>query len=108
MNAPVRLLLALAILIGGTTPLAAQVCCSAAAPLTCGDGQTYRLVYQTVYDQRQVTAYRVEYENVYDEQQVTSYRPVWETQVRESRYTVARPVFETSTREERYTVQRPV
>ena len=58
--------------------------------------QTYRLVYQTVYDQQQVTAYRIETETVYDEQQQTAYRPVYETEMRESRYMVARPVAETS------------
>jgi hypothetical protein len=30
--------------------------------------QTYKLVYQTVYDQRQVNAYRIETETVFDEQ----------------------------------------
>ena len=39
-------------------------CSSPAAPLTC-QGQEYRLVYQTVYEQHQVTAYRIEYETVY-------------------------------------------
>ena len=52
--------------------------------LNC-DGQTYRIVYQTVYDERQVTAYRVEYETVYEEQKVTSYRPEWETRTQERR-----------------------
>ncbi|HEV3136252.1 MAG TPA: hypothetical protein VGZ26_00085, partial [Pirellulales bacterium] len=48
----------------------AQECC-----------QTYRLVYQTVYDQQQVTAYRIETEVVYDEQQQTAYRPFYETEM---------------------------
>ncbi len=40
-------------------------------PMACAVSafaQEYRLVYQTVYDQQQVTAYRVENELVYDEQ----------------------------------------
>ena len=82
-------------------------CSSPAAPLTC-QGQEYRLVYQTVYEQHQVTAYRIEYETVYQELQETRYRPVWETATRECRYTVARPVIETSLREEHYCVSRPV
>ena len=82
--------------------------CPSSACLTCPTGQTYRIVYQTVYEQRQYTAYRIEYETVCDERQVTTYKPVWETAVRENRYTVARPVMETSEREETYTVQRPV
>ena len=77
-------------------------------PLPRSACQTYRLVYQTVYDQQQVTAYRIETETVYDEQQQTTYRPVYETEMRERRYTVARPVTETSEREERYRVMRPV
>ena len=62
-------------------------------PTAC---QTYRIVYQTVYEQQQFTAYRIEYETVCEERQVTSYKPVWETAVRENRYTVARPVMETA------------
>ena len=76
--------------------------------LACADGQTYRIVYQTVFEQQQVTAYRIDYETVIEERPVTTYKPVWETAVRENRYTVARPVVETAEREETYTVQRPV
>ena len=54
------------------SPASAQVCC----PSPC---QTYRLEYQTVCEQHQITAYRIEYETVCEERQVTSYRPVWET-----------------------------
>lgn len=86
----------------------AQVCCPASGCQTCADGQTYRIVYQTVCEQRQATAYRIECETVCEQRQVTTYKPVWETAVRENRYTVARPVFETAEREETYTVQRPV
>ena len=71
-------------------------------------GQEYKIVYQTVYEEKQQTAYRIEYETVYDEKPVTTYKPVWETATREVRYTVAKPVVETSEREETYTVQKPV
>ncbi|MGE0608655.1 MAG: hypothetical protein AB7O62_16290 [Pirellulales bacterium] len=69
---------------------------------------TYRLVYETVYDEREVTAYRMEYETVYDEQQVTAMRPVYETEMRQRRYKVAKPVCETTEREEHYSVLKPV
>ena len=108
MSAAVRFALALSVLLAATAPAAAQVGCPSSACLTCPSGQTYRIVYQTVYEQRQFTAYRVEYETVCEERQVTTYKPVWETAVRENRYTVARPVVETAEREETYTVQRPV
>ena len=72
-------------------------CCSLASAQDC---ETYKLVQQTVYDERQVTAFRIEHETVFDEQQVTVQRPVYETEVRERRYTFARPVTETSEREE--------
>lgn len=107
MNASVRFLLVLSFLLATASSVAAQDCPSTAC-LTCPTGQTYRIVYQTVYDQRQFTAYRIEYENVCEERQVTTYKPVMETAVRENRYTVARPVMETAEREETYTVQRPV
>jgi hypothetical protein len=96
-----RLSLTLTLLVLSAAPLQAQV--YQACP-----HQAYRLVYETVYDEREVTAYRVQHDTVYEERQVTSYRPVWETEMRERRYTVARPVQETSEREERYTVMRPV
>ena len=54
-----------------------------AAP--CGQPcQTYRLQYNTVYEEQQVTAYKIEVDTVYQERQVTSYRPVWETQTRDA------------------------
>ncbi len=86
----------------------AQVCCDLSGGPICADCQTYRIVYKTVCEPRQVTAYRIEHETIYEQRQVTSYKPVWETAVREKRYTVAKPVYETSVREETYTVQRPV
>ena len=73
---------------------------------TCGD--VYKIVCQTVYEERQVTAYRQECETVMENVEVTRQVPVWETQHRERRFTVTKPVTETSMREERYTVQRPV
>jgi hypothetical protein len=108
MNAPVRFLSALSVLIVLAAPAAAQVCCPPSTCATCIAGQTYRIVYKTVCEQRQYTAYRIEYETVCEERQVTTYKPVWETAVRENKYTVARPVIETAEREETYTVQRPV
>ena len=105
---PALLLVAQGVL---TAPAAAQsACTSCASPPGClvCQGQEYRLVYQTVYEQHQETAYRIEYETVYNQHQETRYRPVWETQTRECRYTVARPVVETAVREEHHTVCRPV
>ena len=94
--------------------LLGAIAASASAQTSCpscsayADGQTYRIVYQLVYEPRTATAYRVENETVFEERQITTYKPVWETAVRENRYTVARPVAETAEREEAYTVQRPV
>jgi len=52
----------------------AQCCGEAvAAPVTT---QTYRLDFQTVYDEEQVTAYRVTYETVYDTKTYTVQKPV--------------------------------
>jgi len=90
----------------GLTFLGAAANASAQEP--CSACQTYRVQYQTVFEDRQVTAYRIGYETVYDERQITTYRPTWETELRERRYTVATPVVETSEREERYTVLKPV
>jgi hypothetical protein len=108
MRASIAFLLTLVVLLTIAVPLGAQDSSPSSACPTCVTGQTYRIVYQTVYDQRQFTAYRIEYENVCEERQVTTYKPVTETAVRENRYTVARPVTETAEREETYTVQRPV
>lgn len=105
MNVSIRLMLTLLVVLAIATPAVAQ---APTACMTCPSGQTYRIVYQTVCEQRQVTAYRIEYETVCEERPVTTYKPIWETAVRENRYTVARPVMETAEREETYTVQRPV
>ena len=108
MNISVRVasVLWLSLVLAGSAQ--AQVFSPPSACLTCQGGQEYRIVYQTVYDEREVTAYRIETETVCDERKVTTYRPVWENEVRQRRYKVYRPVTETSTREERYTVSRPV
>jgi len=100
MNTLVRRILGVSLFLAAAVPAWAQESCVSA--------QTYRIVYQTVCEQRQVTAYRIEYENVCEERQVTAYKPVWETAVRENKYTVAHPVTETAEREEFYTVQKPV
>jgi hypothetical protein len=90
-------------------PIATAECgCGAPVAAPPVATQTYRLDYQTVYDERQVTAERVSYETVYDTKTYTVQKPVWETQTRERRYTVQKPVWETQTREERYTVMKPV
>ena len=90
-----------------TTTAAAQDTCSTGGCMSCC-GREYRLVYQTKYEQRQVTSYRLEYENVCEERRETRYRPVYETQLRERRYTVTKPILETAEREERFTVMKPV
>ena len=108
MIAPIRFALVLSVLLASAVPAAGQDSCPSTACLTCPCGQTYRIVYQTVYEQRQFTAYRVEYETVCEQRPVTTYKPIWETAVRENRYTVARPVMETAVHDEAYTVQRPV
>ena len=66
--------------------------------------QVYKLVCQTVYEERQVTAFKQECETVMDQVEVTRQVPVWETQARERRFTVLKPVSETSMRE---TLHRP-
>ncbi len=93
--------------------LALALCGSAASGAyaqcaSCGETAVYKIVCQTVYEERQVTAYKQECETVMDQVEVTRQVPVWETQARERRFTVLKPVSETSMREERYTVQRPV
>ena len=88
-----------------TTASAQTSCPSCSAYADC---QTYRIVYQMVYEPRTTTVYRIENETVYEDRQIVTYKPVWETAVRENHYTVARPVAETAEREEVYTVQRPV
>ena len=115
MIASLRSLLASSValvLICAVTPAPAQAagCAACSSPACCLNcqGQEYRLVYQTVYEQHQVTACRIEYETVCEERHETRYRPITETATREQRYTVARPIVETSFREEPYIVNRPV
>lgn len=99
------LLLATPLVALALTPFArAERCC----PAACVPTQTYRISYDTVYEDRQMTAYRLEYETVYEDRQVTTYRPVWETATHERRYKVARQVAETAEHEERYKVLKPV
>lgn len=52
--------------------------------------------------------YRVVCETVYDEKKVMRQKPVWETQIHERPYTVSRQVAETAMREERYKVRIPI
>ncbi|MDO4550675.1 MAG: hypothetical protein Q4C96_05435 [Planctomycetia bacterium] len=52
--------------------------------------------------------YKVVCETVYDEKKVVRYKPVWETEIRQRPYTVSKQVAETQVREERYTVRIPV
>src|SRR6187431_367700 len=101
---------ALAALVGGalvgyapTEPSSvwAQSCCAPAVVQAPIPVTSYRLDYQTVYEERQQTGYRIEHETQYEEREVTSFRPVWETEIRERKYMVARPVYETSEREDR-------
>ena len=104
----VRALVCGAMMFPLVAPAAARAqCCGEAVPAPVAT-QTYRLDFQTVYDEQQVTAYRVSYETVYDTKTYTVQKPVWETQTSERRYTVQRPVWETQTREERFTVMKPV
>ena len=103
--------------LGALSPAGVSVALAQYGESCCGESvavaapaatQTYRLDFQTVYDEQQVTAYRVTYETVYDSRVYAVTKPVWETQTSERRYTVQRPVWETSTREERTTVMKPV
>ena len=98
-------LTALAVSIGPAVPGSAQVVVDAPCPVAV---QAYRIEYQTVFEEHQITSYKVEYETVYDERQVVVQKPVMETHMQERRYTVQRPVAETSEREERFTVMKPV
>ena len=100
----VKSLLCLALMLGpqsigprGTVVSEARGECGC-APAAAVPTQTYRLDYQTVYDERQVTEQRVSYETVYDTKTYTVQKPVWETQTQERRYTVQRPVWETQPR----------
>ena len=59
MNALLRFSMAVTLALVAVMPVAAQVCCPTSSFVVPG-GQTYRIAYQTVYDERQETAYRVE------------------------------------------------
>ena len=90
--------IALALVVCGcwATSAAAQLYSPSCACAPGGDGQTYRVLYQTVFDQQQVTSYRIEYE--------TSTRSADDYLSRSGkprcarRYTVGRPVQEASNR----------
>ena len=88
-------------------PLMAQDFC-APEPVCQTCIQDYKLVSQTIYEEKPVTTRRLQTETILEERQVVRYRPVWETTMRERRYTVNKPVVQTSMREERKTVMRPV
>lgn len=75
---------------------------------TCPVQQVYRLEYETICEQRQVTSYRTVYETAYEQQQVTSYRPAWVTETQERRYIVRKQLPETSYRDEQYATVEPV
>ena len=86
-------LLAAAALICASTMRADRTfaCGSCCAP----PPQAYRMMYQTFYDEKQVTAFRLETETQYVENKITVNRPVYETEMRERRYSVLKPVMET-------------
>ena len=73
----VAMLAVLAQVMPVSAPIADAACCGgapvASAPVT---SQTYRLDFQTVYDERQVEAVRVSYETVYDTKTYTVTKPV--------------------------------
>jgi hypothetical protein len=73
----------------------------------CAVQEAYRLVYETAYEQRQVTAYRVDYETVYDQQTVTTQRPQWTTEMQERKYVVQRQLPETAYHDQQYTTWEP-
>ena len=68
------------------------------AQVSCGSCETYRLVPQTIYEQRPVTTYRLQTETIVEKRPTTTYRPMWETEARQRTYTVLKPVQETSMR----------
>ncbi len=74
------------------TPLQSSGVCSACGPVCAYTPPTYRVVCETVYDEKKVVAYK----------------PVWETELRTRPVTVQKKVVETEMREERYTVRIPV
>ncbi len=88
-----------------TVMIAPQLPAQDACSTCCTD---YRVVCQTVYEEKPITTRKLQSRTVYDERQVVKYRPTWETTVRTRRYTVQKPVMQTSMREERKTVMKPV
>jgi hypothetical protein len=108
MRSSLRCLLLISLVAMLAAPAAAQVYSSPSTCQSCGTVQAYRLSYQTVYDQQQVTAYKTIYETAYEDRQVTTYKPVWETQYRDASYNRVSYMPETAEREEQYTVARQI
>ena len=93
--------------------LLASICLLAtsqnAAPLFAQeDCDCYRMVPQTVYEQRPITVSRVVNETVFKKEKITTYKPVWTTEKRERVRVSHEPVTQTSEREETYRVFRPL
>lgn len=72
------------------------------------DCDCYRMVPQTVYEQRPITVSRVVNETVFKTEKVTAYKPVWTTEKRERVRVSHKPITKTSEREETFRVFRPV
>jgi len=91
-------------------PAIGQVDCAvcAPAPVVAPCVQEYKLVCQTIYEEKPITTRRLQTETIVEQRQVVRYRPTWETTMKERRYTVSKPVMQTSMREERKTVMKPV
>ena len=63
MKALTRPILELSIVVLWGTQAVAQTCCPTTVLMPRDIGPTYRTVYQTVYEPREVTSYRIEYES---------------------------------------------
>jgi hypothetical protein len=81
-------------------------CCFNAHAQICGPA--YTVQPQTIMEEQLEQRLRVVYDTVYEDREVVSQRPVLKTRYETRKYTVKRPVTETSTLEERYTVLKPV
>lgn len=80
-----------------TGSLRAQVC-----------GPCYTVQPQTVMEEQLEQRLRVVYDTVWEDREVVTQRPVLRTRYETRKYTVSKPVVETSTVQERYTVLKPV
>lgn len=83
-----------------------SVCSPSAMGQICGPA--YTVQPQTVMEEQFEQRLRVVYDTVYEDREVVSQRPVLKTRYETRKYTVKKPVTETSTLEERYTVLKPV